>query len=121
MTAVITVGGSLMVFFIKRWFNDVEKNNTETQIKIEKGNKEIQDRIDQNDAKVNERIDKLEEKTNRDIQNIKQEINDIKGDFATTFVLREDFFRSMNGVEDRMRSIDSKIDKLLMQSNVRKE
>ena len=45
---------------------------------------------------------------------------DIKGDFATTFVLREDFFRSMNGVEDRMRSIDSKIDKLLMQSN-RKE
>lgn len=43
-----------------------------------------------------------------------------KGDFATTFVLREDFFRSMNGVEDRMRSIDSKIDKLLMQSN-RKE
>lgn len=46
--------------------------------------------------------------------------NDIKGDFATTFVLREDFFRSMNGVEDRMRSIDSKIDKLLMQSN-RKE
>lgn len=50
----------------------------------------------------------------------RDELNDIKGDFATTFVLREDFFRSMNGVEDRMRSIDSKIDKLLMQSN-RKE
>lgn len=47
-------------------------------------------------------------------------MNNIKGDFATTFVLREDFFRSMNGVEDRMRSIDGKIDKLLMQSN-RKE
>ena len=59
----------------------------------------------------------LEEETDRDIANIKQELNDIKGDFATTFVLREDFFRSMNGVEDRMRSIDGKIDKLLMQSN----
>lgn len=55
-----------------------------------------------------------------EIANIKQELNNIKGDFATTFVLREDFFRSMNGVEDRMRSIDGKIDKLLMQSN-RKE
>ena len=49
-----------------------------------------------------------------DIQNIRQEINDIKGDFATTFVLREDFFRSMNGVEDRMKIIDNKLDKLLL-------
>ena len=38
----------------------------------------------------------------------------IKGDFATTFVLREDFFRSMNGVEDKMRTIDGKLDKLLL-------
>ena len=57
---------------------------------------------------------KLEEKTGNDIQNIRQEINDIKGDFATTFVLREDFFRSMNGVEDRMKIIDNKLDKLLL-------
>ena len=57
-----------------------------------------------NDDKVNKRIDKLEEETDRDIANIKQELNDIKGDFATTFVLREDFFRSMNGVEDRMQN-----------------
>ena len=45
---------------------------------------------------------------------VAQEINDIKGDFATTFVLREDFFRSMNGVEDRMKIIDNKLDKLLL-------
>ena len=71
-------------------------------------------KIQKNDEKVNERIDKLEEKTGNDIQNIRQEINDIKGDFATTFVLREDFFRSMNGVEDRMKIIDNKLDKLLL-------
>ena len=65
-------------------------------------------------AKQPSRIDKLEEKTDKDIQNIKQEINDIKGDFATTFVLREDFFRSMNGVEDKIKSIDSKLDRLLL-------
>ena len=63
---------------------------------------------------MNERIDKLEEKTGKDIQHIKQEINDIKGDFATTFVLREDFFRSMNGVEDKIKGMDNKLDRLLL-------
>ena len=38
----------------------------------------------------------------------------LKAIFATTFVLREDFFRSMNGVEDRMKIIDNKLDKLLL-------
>ena len=106
MAGVITLGLGVITFFIKGWFNNL-KSSTE----------EIKKQIKENDDKVNKRIDKLEEETDRDIANIKQELNDIKGDFATTFVLREDFFRSMNGVEDRMRSIDSKIDKLLMQSN----
>ena len=53
-------------------------------------------------------------KTGKDIQHIKQEINDIKGDFATTFVLREDFFRSMNGVEDKIKGMDNKLDRLLL-------
>lgn len=114
MAAVITLGISVMGFFIKRWFDGMEQRNKETQKKIEQGNKEIQERIEKNDAKVNERIDRLEEKTERDIQNIKEEINDIKGDFATTFVLREDFFRSMNGVEDKVKSIDLKLDRLLL-------
>mgnify|MGYP000800562660 CR=1 FL=1 len=82
---------------------------------IADGMEGIRVQIKENDEKVSRRIDKLEEKTDQDIANIKQEINDIKGDFATTFVLREDFFRSMNGVEDRMRSIDGKIDRLLME------
>lgn len=82
--------------------------------KIEQGNRDIQEKIQKNDEKVNERINKLEENTGKDIQHIKQEINDIKGDFATTFVLREDFFRSMNGVEDKIGKIDNKLDRLLL-------
>lgn len=109
MAGVITLGLGVLTFFIKGWFSNLNKQTE----KIEK-------KIDENDRKVNERIDKLEEETDKDIANIKQELNNIKGDFAITFVLRDDFFRSMNGVEDRMRSIDNKIDKLLMQSN-RKE
>lgn len=117
MTAVITLGIGAMGFFVKHWFHSMEQENCETRKKIEQGNKEIQERIARNDAKVNERIDKLEEKTENDIRNIEQQINDIKGDFSTTFVLREDFFRSMNGVEDKIRSIDQKLDRLLLMKN----
>lgn len=114
MAAFIAIGGSVFIFFVKKWFADMEKKDLELLVKLESGNKDIKDRIEKNDAKTNERIDRLEEKTIRDIEGIKQEINDIKGDFATTFVLREDFFRSMNAVEDKVKSIDSKIDRLLL-------
>lgn len=120
MAAVITAGGALMVFFIRRWFNGIEKNNADLQKQISRGNEEIRQQIERNDAKVNERIDRLEEKTETDIHDIRQEINDIKGDFATTFVLREDFFRSMNGVEDRVKSMDQKLDRLLMMNTEKK-
>ena len=114
MAGVITFGIGIMGFFIKQWFEGMEKRNKETQQKIEEGNTAIQERIEKNDAKVNERIGRLEEKTEKDLQHIKQEITDIKGDFATTVVLREDFFRSMNGVEDKIKGIDAKIDRLLL-------
>ena len=114
MAAFIAIGGSIFIFFVKKWFADMEKKDLELLVKLESGNKDIKDRIEKNDAKTNERIDRLEEKTIRDIEGIKQEINDIKGDFATTVVLREDFFRSMNAVEDKVKSIDSKIDRLLL-------
>lgn len=125
MAGLITLGLGVLGFFVKRWFNSMEQGTKALQQalrdttdslnkKIEQGNKEIQTKIQQNDEKVNERIDRLEDKTGMDIQNIKQELNDIKGDFATTFVLREDFFRSMNGVEDKIKSMDNKLDRLLL-------
>lgn len=106
MAGVITIGLGVITFFIKGWISGI-KSSTE----------EIKKQIKENDEKVNDRIDRLKDKTEGEISDIRQEISDIKGDFATTFVLREDFFRSMNGVEDKMRSIDNKIDKLLLQSS----
>lgn len=111
MAGVITVILGILAFFIKSWFNSIKISN-----------EEIKKQIKDNDDKVNKRIDKLEEKTDGEISDIKKELNnnkkelnDIKGDFATTFVLREDFFRSMNGVEDKMKSMDGKLDRILMQ------
>lgn len=106
MAGVIAVGLGIITFFIKGWIAGVERST-----------EGIKKQIKENDEKVNDRIDRLKDKTEGEISDIKQEISDIKGDFATTFVLREDFFRSMNGVEDKMRSIDNKIDKLLLQSS----
>lgn len=102
MAGVMTLALGALGFFIKSWF------------------KSIQAQIRQNDDKVNQRIDKLEDRTNADIENIKKEVNGIKGEFSTTFVLREDFFRSTNSMEDAIRKIDNKMDRLLMSSTERK-
>lgn len=104
MVGVIALLLGLLGFLLKGWFHHLN-NSTD----------EIKNQIYENDKAVNKRIDKLEERTDTDIENIKRELGDIKGDFSTAFVLREDFFRSMNGVEDRVRSIDNKIDRLLIQ------
>ena len=71
-------------------------------------------KLDSTIARFDERVTKLEDKQEADIKAVQKELSSIKGDFATTFVLREDFFRSMNGVEDKMRSMDSKLDRLLV-------
>ena len=41
-------------------------------------------------------------------------MNDLKGDFATTFVQRDDFFRYMNGMETSIKDTNSKVDRILM-------
>lgn len=110
MAGIITLGLGALAFFIRSWLDGLRSSIG----KIEK-------QIKENDERVNQRIDKLEDETDGEIANIKQELNDIKGDFATMFVLREDFFRSMNGVENSIRSMDGKIDRILMQSSGRKE
>ena len=120
MSALITLFLGFLGWYLKRQYDKREQMDLELKKQMKEGNEAIQERIEKNDQKVNERIDKLEEKTERDIQNIKQELNDIKGDFATTFVLREDFFRSMNGVEDKVKSIDQKMDRLLLMNTEKK-
>lgn len=102
MTSVIGLCLGVLTFFIKTWFTDVKKADAE-----------IKKNIESNNERINTRIEKLEEKTDNQIADIKREVTDMKGDFATMYVLREDFFRTMNGVEDRIKSMDSKLDKLL--------
>ena len=103
MLGVMTLGMSILTYFVKDWFTRMQKSN-----------EEIKGQINKNNDDVNKRIEKLEEKTESDIADIQKQITDIKGDFATSFVLREDFFRAMNGVEDTIKGIGNKIDKLLL-------
>ena len=113
MSALITLFLGFFGWYLKRQYDKREQMDLELKKQIKEGNEAIQERIEKNDQKVNERINKLEEKTQNDIQNIKKELNDIKGDFATAFVLREDFFLAMNRVEDTIKIISGKIDKLI--------
>lgn len=48
-----------------------------------------------------------------DIQKVKNELNDLKSDLPFVYVLREDFIRTLNNVDNKMNNIDGKIDKLL--------
>ena len=106
MAGLIGLGGTVLAFFIKRWF-----------AAIEQGNKEIQNRIEQNDKKVNERIDRLEQKSEEDIQKIKSEISQMKADLPVVYVLREDYIRVANNMEANIKELGRKIDMLLMNSN----
>lgn len=114
LVAVLAVLGAVLVFLAKHQFTQITQGiqkNTQDSIAIKD---EIKEQIQENNEKVNERIDKLETWTRNEIASIKKDIGDIKGDFATSFVLREDFFRSMNGVEDNIRETGRKVDQVLM-------
>ena len=102
---VATVAVAIISFLVKRLFSEFEK----TMSKLGR-------QMDETIAKFDERMGRLENKQEKDIKDVQKELSSIKGDFATTFVLREDFFRSMNGVEDKMRTMDGKLDRLLLKS-----
>ena len=100
---VAAVAVAIISFLVKMMIDDFKRS-------VGKVGQQLDDTI----AKFDDRITKVEEKQENDIKSVQRELSSIKGDFATTFVLREDFFRSMNGVEDKMRTMDGKLDKLLL-------
>lgn len=106
MAGLIAFGGGVMTYFIKKWFAGIEE-----------GNRKIQERIEQNDKKVNERIDRLEEKNDEDIQGIRSEISQMKADLPVVYVLREDYIRVANNMEQNIHELGGKIDMLLMNLN----
>lgn len=106
MAGVITLGLGVVTFFIKGWIGSLTSSTDE-----------IKKQIKENDDKVNRRIDKLEQRTDAELEQLKGELKGIEKDFPIVYVQRDDFFRSMNSVEGKMKDIDSKIDKLLIQSS----
>lgn len=105
MAGVITLGMGIITFFLKGWFDNL---NGSTE--------EIKKQIKENDEKVNKRIDKLEQRTDAEIESLKKELISIEKDFPIVYVQRDDFFRSMNNVEEKIRGMDGKLDKLLLQN-----
>lgn len=48
------------------------------------------------------------------VAELEQKYNDLRADLPLLFTTREDFIRSMNGVDAKLDKQDSKLDKLLM-------
>lgn len=106
MTGVITLVLGVLAWLIKNWITELKESN-----------KQNREEIKQIDEKYEKRISELEAETTEEVRTLEGRINEFKSDFATTFVLREDYFRAMNKMEDSIKSIDNKIDKLLMRSD----
>lgn len=117
---VITIALAMLKWLLKKQIDDLFNSIKSTQKSVVETKTELIEIIKENDKKTDERITKLEEYTHQEIGNVKDELNHIKGDFATMFVLREDFFRFGNRVENKMQTMDQKMDKLIIMVSERK-
>lgn len=114
MVALLSIAGAALIFLLKHWFDQTNKGIAENSQRLESVKEDLQNDIHKNNEKISERIDHIEEKTNQDIAELRQDMNDFKGDCATMFVQRDDFFRYMNGMETSIKDTNSKVDKILM-------
>ncbi len=103
MVASVIIG--VLVYLAKMMINDIKSSISG-----------FGDRLDTAMKSFDERIDKVEEKHEKDMKQVQAELNNIKSDLPMTFVLREDYFRVMNGVEGKMNSMDEKLNRLLLNS-----
>ena len=104
MTVVISGALTIIVWFLKSYLSNIQATNEQQNKKLA----EI-------DEKTQRRINAVEEESRNEIKRVDRELADIKGDFATMFVLRED---KMDG---NFRDIDRKIDRLLIANNITME
>ena len=103
MVASVIIG--VLVYLAKMMINDIKSSISG-----------FGDRLDTAMKSFDERIDKVEEKHEKDMKQVQAELNNIKSELPMTFVLREDYFRVMNGVEGKMNSMDEKLNRLLLNS-----
>ena len=100
MVASVVVG--ILIFLVKMMINDIKSSISGVEELLMET--------------FNNRITKVEEKHEADMKQVQTELSNIMGDFSMSFVLREDFFRTMNGMEAKMVSMDEKLNKLLLNS-----
>ena len=110
MTVVISGALTIRVWFLKSYLSNIQATNEQQNKKLA----EI-------DEKTQRRINAVEEESRNEIKRVDRELTDIKGDFATMFVLREDYFRAMDKMDGNFRDIDRKIDRLLIANNITME
>lgn len=110
MALVITGALGLLAWFLKNYLADIQKTNESQNAKLN----EI-------DEKFDKRIAALEQESRMEIKRVDRELSDMKSDFATMFVLREDYFRAMDKMDMNFRDIDRKIDRLLLANNITME
>lgn len=110
MTVVISGALTIIVWFLKSYLSNIQATNEQQNKKLA----EI-------DEKTQRRINAVEEESRNEIKRVDRELVDIRGDFATMFVLREDYFRAMDKMDGNFRDIDRKIDRLLIANNITME
>lgn len=110
MTVVISGALTIIVWFLKSYLSNIQATN-------EQQNKKLAEV----DEKTQRRINAVEEESRNEIKRVDRELADIRGDFSTMFVLREDYFRAMDKMDGNFRDIDRKIDRLLIANNITME
>ena len=124
ITLLAGILGFLLKYLFKK-FDDALTKNAESieiiQTKNQECNKELENKIieliNRNEEKTQDHIAKME----NEINGIKKEYGNIKGDFATVFLQRDDFFRFTNGMENSLKDQNGKIDRLLFMMSEQKK
>lgn len=98
MAGVIPIILGVLTYFIKTWFNGVNQES-----------ENLKKLLKENSDAVNKRIDKVEEKYDGAIASIRDELSSVEKDFPLIYVNREEYFRTMNVVESKINSMENKI------------
>lgn len=65
--------------------------------------------MESNHEKLFQKMEDMEQRHNTDIERLSSELNQLKNDLPMVYVLREDFLRVMNNVDQKLDKIQSYI------------
>ena len=65
--------------------------------------------MESNYEKLFQKMEDMEQRHNTDIERLSSELNQLKNDLPMVYVLREDFLRVMNNVDQKLDKIQSYI------------